>query len=127
VLLNDVEVVEKPVPGGADIGVVAGGACQPVVCVVEDALRSLEPREQRGAALAAPFDELLPSRVRPRALREMFGAEQLAANRPGQQLLPSLRRGGEVVGQEARCARAGDRDRRIGREWGRRGSGKLTT
>ena len=107
VLLNDVIVVEQPVAGGADVAPGIGRGQQPAMGIGEDASGGIEAREERGAPPAA-LREPLRFRERPRALGESFGAEQVTADRAGQDGLVRIRPAAEQAGDGAGKLEGGD-------------------
>jgi hypothetical protein len=85
-------VVQQPLAGGAYTGPAVGGGGQLVVGVLQDPTGLLQPDQQRGAPAGAlsggePLsggDDLGP-------FRQVFGAEQLTANRAGEEVLAGIR------------------------------------
>jgi hypothetical protein len=106
VLLDDVEVVEQPLARRSDVGVAVGGVGEPGVGVVEDAPRVVEAREQARAGPPARGEALLAGDGA-RALAQVLGAEQLAADGAREQVLRRSVSPEEQAGEEA-----GRRDRK---------------
>ena len=123
-LLDNVVVVEQPVGCRPDVYILGCGIGETLVRVVEDLSRSSEPGKQRRASPATPLDQPLSSGVGSCPLGEVFGAEQLAADWSGEQVLAALGRRREIIREEARRAWSGERDGsggpRRGAEWARR-------
>jgi len=75
VLLDDVEVVEKPVAGRTDVETPLGTGIQLVVDAVEDIPRVLEPHEQRpNTSLLLRGKKVMPARDGARSFTEPLGA-----------------------------------------------------
>jgi hypothetical protein len=86
VLLDDVVVVQEPVGGGADVERLGLRAPEPLVRVVEDAPRVVQPGEQpRG--LQPRLVVALGAGEVAGAGRELFSAEELAADGSGDEIL----------------------------------------
>jgi hypothetical protein len=82
VLLNDVEIVEKPVAGRTDVETALGTAIQLVVDPIENIPRVLEPHEQRAnASLLLRGKEVMPACDGTRSFTETLGTQYFAANR----------------------------------------------
>jgi hypothetical protein len=101
VILHHVKVVEQPFAGGADVQAPVGGGGEPGMRLLENAPGAVEAVEQRGPA-ARPFPPVQPL---PRGeglgpLAEMFGAEQLATNGAGEQILPGVGTAWDEAGGE---------------------------
>ena len=126
VLLHHVEVVEQPLARRADVDVAVGGGREPLVRIVEDAAGLVQPGEEpRAPAGGLGRNPLLP-RDGPGPLGEVLGAQQLAADRAGEQIV----RGGGGSGEEAGKAKGSQRGAgRSGRPrtWGRQVSTRTTT
>ena len=91
VLLHDMEVVEQPFARGADVEITVGRGREACVGVVENPAGAVEPGEQGGVAPAAgATHEPLSGRDGAGAVAEVFGAQQLAADRTGKQLLAGV-------------------------------------
>jgi len=115
VLLHDVEVVEQPLAGGADVGAMVRGRSQPRMGVLEDAAGAVEAGEERGAPPPARGgDALLRGEVL-RALTEVLGAQQLAADGAGEKVFAGRRAARDEIGEKA-----GRLQRRDGEGSGRR-------
>ena len=100
------EVVEEPFPGGADVQIPVDGVGEAGVRVVEDATCLVEPGEQgRVAAFLSRASQALGGGDRAGAIAEMLGAEQVTADRAGEQLLASITVALEEPGEESerRC------------------------
>jgi len=111
VFLDDVVVVEQPFARRPDVDLGIRGGGQAPLRVVEDAAAAVEPCEQRGRPpAAARGGEPLDPRDRLRPLREAIDAEQVAADRPGEQVLTGIRAPREDPREEA--AESGLPDRR---------------
>jgi hypothetical protein len=91
VLLDDVVVVEQPVAGGADVDPAVGGGREPDLRIVQDAAGPVQAGEERGATAGGPEGEALALGQVLRALAQMLGAQQLAADGPGEEGLASAR------------------------------------
>ena len=105
-LLDDVEIVEQPLAGRADVHLAVGGVGQPLVRLVQDAAGLVQPDEEAGASARGPGRDALGARERSRTLAEVLGTEQLAADRAGEKLVG----GGGGPGEQARQARQGQTD-----------------
>jgi hypothetical protein len=91
------EIVEQPFAGGAHVGSAVGGGRELGIDVVQDFPRLVEPVEQREMTpLARRLGEPLRSGDGPGALGQVLGAEQLALNWPGAQVIPAV--GGSCSG-----------------------------
>ena len=86
-LLDHVEVVEQPLAGRPDVVVPLLGGGEPVVGVGEDPAGLVESREQVVTGPGGPRGEPLPLREGPRALGQALGAQQLAPDRAGDELV----------------------------------------
>jgi hypothetical protein len=100
VLLNDVEVVEKPLAGRPDVRLRGGGRGQALVRGGENALRALQSREQGCASPSLARNEGLGARLDACPLGQMFGSEQLAANRASERLVSVVDDGRKEPGRE---------------------------
>jgi hypothetical protein len=109
VLLHHVVVVEQPFTGRTDIfGPVRGG--EPVVGFLEDPAGAVEAREKRGLPPSPPSGrQALTGRDFPGPLGQALGAEQLAADGPGEPILAGIRpeQGSEEGDGAARAQRDG--------------------
>src|SRR4029077_11947300 len=102
-LLDDVKVVQEPLARGSHVYVMVGGAGEAGVRGVQDPPRLVEASEEaRSRPPAAGSGQALPGRHRPGAIREVLGAEQLAADRTAEQLVGGVRAAGEEAGQARR-------------------------
>jgi hypothetical protein len=91
VVLHDVKVVEQPFAGGADVYAPVGGCGEPRVRLLEDAPGAVEAiEERRPPAGAFPPVQPLPRGEGVGPLAQMFGAEQLASNGAGEQILAGV-------------------------------------
>jgi hypothetical protein len=90
VLLHDVIVVEQPFAGRADVGAPVGRVGETQVRALEDAASVVEPGEQRGPPPARPPGQPLPGGQVLGPLGEMLVAQQLAADRAGEQNLAGI-------------------------------------
>jgi len=104
VLLDDVEVIQQPFAGRADVDITVGGFRQPGVNVIQDPAGLIEPPQQPGPAgrRATSLYDLLSGRDRLSPFGEMLGAQQLTADRTGEQLIGSAGTAGAESGQERR-------------------------
>ena len=96
-LAHDMKVVEQPVAGRSDVGPARCRRRELRVGALKDAPRlpetNEEPRRTRTHAALAPLaDRMLLRRELARALSEMLGPEQFAANRPRVDILRRGRR-----------------------------------
>lgn len=84
-------VVEQPLAGGADIQASVRRGAQARMGVLQDPPAVVEPVEERGPAAdpLAPVQPL-PGSQGEGSLRQMLGAEQLAADGAGKQILAGL-------------------------------------
>ena len=90
-ILHHVKVVEQPFAGGTDVHATVGGGGEPRVRLLEDAPGAVEAVEERGPPPGAfPPVQPLPRGEGLGPLAEMFGAEQLATNGAGEQVLPGV-------------------------------------
>jgi len=86
-----VVVVQQPLAGGAYTGPAVGGGGQLVVGVLQDPAGLLQPDQQRGApAGALPAGEPLSGGDDLGPFGQVLGAEQLTANRAGEQVLAGI-------------------------------------
>jgi pimeloyl-ACP methyl ester carboxylesterase len=91
VVLHDVKVVEQPFAGGADVQAAVGGGGEPRVRFLEDAPGAVQAVEERGPPPGAfPPVQPLPRRKGEGPLPQMLGAEQLATNGAGEQILAGV-------------------------------------
>jgi hypothetical protein len=96
VLLNDVEVVEKPVAGRTDVETALGTGIQLVVDAIEDIPRVLESEEQRSyASLLLRGEKVMPTCDGTRSFTESLGAQHFAANRADEFLAGTVARTAE--------------------------------
>jgi hypothetical protein len=104
VLLDDVEVVQQPFAGRTYVDITVAGFRQPGVNVIQDLAGLIEPRQQPGptGGRATSRYDLLSGRDCLSPFREMLGAQQLAADRTGEQLIGSAGAAGAESGQERR-------------------------
>jgi hypothetical protein len=96
VLLNDVEIVEQPFAGRADVRTAQRCLGETGVNAIEGLPRVAQAREQARAPLAQgrlPARRSLCARERSCAFREMLGAEQLSTDRAGDQAIRGQRAG----------------------------------
>jgi hypothetical protein len=114
VLLDHVEVVQQPLPGGADVEIPLRGLREPVVRVGQDAAGIVEPLQQAVAGARRPLGQPLGPGQLARALREELRAEQLATDRACEELLQTgaKRLTSETAGKSGRQREAGDGDSR---------------
>ena len=97
------EVVQQPFAGRAYVDIAIGSFCEPGVNVIQDLTGLIEPCEQSGPTRrATSLKNLLSGRDRLGPFREMLGAQQLAADRTGEQLIGSAGTAGAEAGQERR-------------------------
>ena len=100
--LDDVIVVEQPFARRPDVDLGIRGGGQAALRVVEDAAAAVEPCEQRRCPPAAARGrEPLDPRDGLRPFREAIGAEQVAANGAGEQVLTGIRAPWEDPREEA--------------------------
>jgi hypothetical protein len=92
VLLHDVVVVEQPVPGRAEVGALVGGSGEARVGALQDAAGAFEAGEQGRAPPAAGSRrrETLAGGRDLGALGEVLGAEELAVDRAGEEVLAGI-------------------------------------
>jgi hypothetical protein len=90
VLLHHVVVVQQPFTGGAHVfGPIRGG--EPVVGLLEDLAGAVETREKRRLAPSPSSGrQALTGRDLPGPLGQALGAEQLAADGPGEPILAGV-------------------------------------
>jgi hypothetical protein len=86
VLLDDVVVVEEPVGGRSDVQRLRLGRAERRVGVVEDAPRLVEPRQQPRGLRARRMVALSAGELAG-AGGELLGAEELAPDGPGDEVL----------------------------------------
>ena len=100
-LLHHVEVVEQPFAGGAHVPLAIGGGRQTVVRVLEDVGGVAEPRQKARLGLEpALLGHTLRRGERTRALGQVLGAQQLAADGTGHQLFGTADGAGETAGEQ---------------------------
>jgi hypothetical protein len=101
VVLHHVIVVEQPFAGGADVQAPVGGGAEARVGALEDAPGAVEAVEERRPP-AGPFSpvEPLPRREGMGPLAQMLGAEQLATDGTGEQVLASIGTAWDDAGSE---------------------------
>jgi hypothetical protein len=97
VLLHDVVVVEQPFAGRADVGAPVGRVGEADVCALEDAAGVVEPGQERGPPPARPPGQPLPGGQVLGPLGEVLVAQQLAADRAGEQDLAGIGAGAEAA------------------------------
>ena len=103
VLLDDVEVVEQPLARGSDVHIAVGGGGETRVRVVQNAAGLVQPGEEAGSPpTGAALDQTLAGRHRAGTIREVLGAQQLAADRPAEHLVRGIDATGEDAGEEGR-------------------------
>ena len=86
-LLNDVEVVEEPFAGRADVA--PRGGAEPGVDLVENPAGPIQPIEERRPSPSAPRGgESLGCRDGPGSLAEVLGPKELAADRTDEDFFP---------------------------------------
>ena len=103
VFLNDVVIVEQPVARGTDVRAAVARGGQAVVGAFEDAAGALQAGEE-GCAPAAAGDrgrETLRTRHFLGPLGEVLGAEKLAPDRSGEEILAGAGAGKEQTGKGA--------------------------
>ncbi|MBA3318490.1 MAG: hypothetical protein H0T50_10425 [Gemmatimonadales bacterium] len=102
-------VVEQPLPGGAHVQLLVGGVGQPEAGVLQDAPGPVEAVEQRGlpAGALAPVEPLLRGEsVGP--FGQVLRAQQLAPDRPGEQVLAGVGTAGDETGGQSGCYERSD-------------------
>ncbi len=107
-LLDDVVVVEQPLARGADVDAAVGGGGEAGLGIVQDAAGSIQSGEERGTPAGGPRGESLALRQVLRALGQVLGAEQLAADGPGEEALGRVRAAGEDTGEESGRSQRGN-------------------
>jgi len=101
------EVIQQPLAGRADVVVTLRGQGKAVVRVGYDAASQVEPLEEPVARARWARGEPLTLRQRPRALGKMLGAQQLAPDRTGEELVEG---GTEIATVEAASDGGRERD-----------------
>ncbi len=102
VLLHHVIVVQQPLAGGADVGAAIGGGGELGVRVIQGAAGVVEPGEERRAPpVRRHLREPLPRGHVLGPLGQVLGAEQLAADRAGQQIVADVGARSESAGEGA--------------------------
>jgi hypothetical protein len=123
------EVVEQPLAGGADvdaaIGTAVGGRGKPRVRVLQDVAGTGEAGQERGAPPAAPGGQALPRGEGLRALTEVLGPQQLAADGAGEKVLPGRGAARDKAGEKAGRLQRRDGEG-LGRREGQRGPGSVS-
>jgi hypothetical protein len=103
VVLNHVVVVEQPFPGGTDVLALVGGGGEPGVGGLEDPPGAVEAVEEGSppAGTQPPVQPLL-GREGVGTLGQMLGAQQLATDRPREEVLAGVGTAGYEAGDEPR-------------------------
>jgi hypothetical protein len=101
VVLDHVVVVEQPFPGGADVDALVGGAGEPGMRGLQDPARAVEAIE-KGSAPARPLPPVqpLPGSQALGPLGQMLGAQQLATDRPREQVFAGVGTARDEAGDE---------------------------
>jgi hypothetical protein len=107
-LLDHVVIVEQPLAGGADVDATVGGGGEAGLRIVQDAAGPVQSGEERGAPPGAPGGESLALGQVLRAFGQVLGAEQLAADGPGEEGLGRVRAAGENTGEESGRSQRGN-------------------
>ena len=102
VLLDHVGVVQKPFPGRAHVDAAASPCGEPLVRVVEDPSRVTEAKEER-ALPRSPCGgcDTLVAGDRARAIGELIGSQELAAQRAREEVVPACAESDEESGEAA--------------------------
>jgi hypothetical protein len=103
-----VVVVEQPFAGGADIDAAVGGGGEAGLRIVQDAAGPVQPGEERRAPAGGPGGEALALGQVLRALGQVLGAEQLAADGSREEGLGCVREAGEDTGEESGRSQRGN-------------------
>ncbi len=108
-LLDHVEVVEQPLAGRPHVHLALRSFRQPDVDVVQDPAGLVQPGKESGVPppLAAG-SQALSLGHRAGALGEVLGAQQLAPDRSGENLLGAFPAAGEETGDDEWGAYSGD-------------------
>jgi hypothetical protein len=103
VVLDHVVVVEQPFPRGADVLALVGGGGEPGVRGLEDPPGAVEAVEEGcpPAGSPPPVQSLL-GREGVGPLGQMLGAQQLATDRPREEILAGVGTAGYETGDESR-------------------------
>ncbi|HET6578771.1 MAG TPA: hypothetical protein VFG66_10625 [Gemmatimonadales bacterium] len=96
-LLHDVVVVEQPFAGRADVGAPVGRVGETQVRALEDAAGVVEPGEERGPPAGRTPGQPLPGGQVLGSLGQVLVAQQLAADRAGEQNLAGVGAGAEAA------------------------------
>jgi hypothetical protein len=109
VVLDHVVVVEQPFPGGADVDAPIGRAGEPVMRDLQDPARAVEAIEQGSppTRLLSPVQPLA-GRQALGALGQMLGAQQLATDRPREQIFAGVGTARDEAGDELGCLELSD-------------------
>ena len=107
-LLHDVVVVEQPITGRADVAAAVGGGGQPGLRILQDAARPVQPGEERRAPACGAGGQPLALRQLLGALRQVLGAEQLAADGPSEEGLGCVRAAGEDTEEKSSRSQRGN-------------------
>jgi hypothetical protein len=100
VLLDDVEVVQQPISGRADVEAAFSAAVQLVIDAVEYFSRILETKKKRaGTPLFLRREQMMSARYGSRAFTKSLEAEYLAANRTDEFFARSVSRTAEQTTQ----------------------------
>src|SRR5690606_16725054 len=99
VLLHHMVVVEEPLAGGADLGILVHGAQQALACLGQDDAGTVEPAEQRRLPPRAT-GQALAARQGVGPLRQALGAEEFALDRPGEDALVRVGAAADQAGNE---------------------------
>ena len=122
VLLDHVDVVQQPLAGRADVVIALGRRGQPVVGIGHDPPGLVEPIQQATPRARGARGEALCLRHRSGAVRQVLGTEELAPDRPGDELVEGWTDGGpaKTAGQDGTEGGSGDGGSRL------RGSDSVT-
>jgi len=102
VLLDHVVVVQQPLTRGPDVLAAVGGGGEPRVGILQNSAGAVETRQERSPAPAGARDGqplLRGQGLSP--LTEVLGPEQLAADRPREQIFAGVRATSDETGEEA--------------------------
>jgi len=103
-----VVVVEQPLAGGPDVDTAIGGGGEPGLRIVQDPAGPVQPGEERGAPAGGPGGKPLALGQLLRALAQVLGTQQLAADGPGKEGLAHLRAAREHTGEESGRSQRGN-------------------